>query len=133
VETEVSGENHRPEASHRQTFSHNVAWSTPRHEWDSNSRYILLVVIVTAIRSRPPRLLYKDRPANSTIKLFIALVKKIHPREAIIVKIIAFVNDILNKVRKYTSERLKPSTIMEHHSHHRKTMARNFLFSFQLR
>jgi hypothetical protein len=29
-ETGVSGENHRPVASHRQTVSHNVVSSTPR-------------------------------------------------------------------------------------------------------
>ena len=31
-------ENHRPVASHRQTLSHNVVSSTPRHERDSNSQ-----------------------------------------------------------------------------------------------
>ena len=30
--------NHRPVASHRQTLSHNVVSSTPRHERDSNSQ-----------------------------------------------------------------------------------------------
>ena len=35
-ETGVPGENHRPAASHWQTFSHNVVSSTPGHEWDSN-------------------------------------------------------------------------------------------------
>jgi hypothetical protein len=35
-ETGVPGENHQPVASHRQTWSHNVVSSTPRHEWDSN-------------------------------------------------------------------------------------------------
>jgi hypothetical protein len=35
-ETGVSGENHRPVASHWQTLSHNVLSSTPRHERDSN-------------------------------------------------------------------------------------------------
>jgi hypothetical protein len=34
----VPGENHRPAASHSQTLSHNVASSTPRHEWDSSSQ-----------------------------------------------------------------------------------------------
>ena len=29
-ETEVPGENHRPDASHKQTLSHNVVSSTPR-------------------------------------------------------------------------------------------------------
>ena len=37
-ETEVHGENHRPVASHRQTLSHNVVSSTPRHERGSNSQ-----------------------------------------------------------------------------------------------
>ena len=37
-ETGVSGENHRPVASHWQTLSHNVVSSTPRHEWGSNSQ-----------------------------------------------------------------------------------------------
>jgi hypothetical protein len=32
-------ENHRSVASHRQTLSHNVVSSTPRHEWDSNSQH----------------------------------------------------------------------------------------------
>jgi len=31
-------ENHRPAASHWQTWSHNVVSSTPRHERDSNSQ-----------------------------------------------------------------------------------------------
>ena len=87
MEAGVSGENQRPEASHRQTFSHNVAWRTSRHEWDSNSRYILVVAIVTAIRSRPRRLLYKDRPANSTIKLFIALLKKLIRKKQLLLKL----------------------------------------------
>jgi hypothetical protein len=37
-ETGVHGENHRPVASHRQTLSHNVVSSTPRHERGSNSQ-----------------------------------------------------------------------------------------------
>jgi hypothetical protein len=37
-ETGVTGDNHRPVASHRQTVSHNVVKSTPRHERDSNSQ-----------------------------------------------------------------------------------------------
>jgi hypothetical protein len=37
-ETGEPGENHRPVASHWQTWSHNVVSSTPRHEWDSNSQ-----------------------------------------------------------------------------------------------
>jgi len=36
--TEVSGENHRPVASHLQTLSHNVVSSTPCHERDTNSK-----------------------------------------------------------------------------------------------
>jgi hypothetical protein len=32
-ETGVPGENHLPATSHWQTLSHNVVWSTPRHEW----------------------------------------------------------------------------------------------------
>ena len=36
-ETGVTGENHRPVASHWQTFSHNVLLSTPPHELGSNS------------------------------------------------------------------------------------------------
>ena len=39
-ETEVSGENHRPVASHWQTVSHNVVSCTPRHERDSNSDFL---------------------------------------------------------------------------------------------
>jgi hypothetical protein len=35
-ETRVSGENHRPDGSHWQTLSHNVASSTPRHERGSS-------------------------------------------------------------------------------------------------
>jgi len=31
------GENHRPVASHRQTLSHNIESSTPRHEQGSNT------------------------------------------------------------------------------------------------
>ena len=36
-DTRVPGENHRSAASHRQTLSHNVVSSTPRHEQDCNS------------------------------------------------------------------------------------------------
>ena len=36
-ETGVTGENHRPVASHRQTLSHNIVSITPRHERVSNS------------------------------------------------------------------------------------------------
>jgi len=39
-ETGVPGENHRPVASHRQTLSHTVVSSTPRHERGSNSVYL---------------------------------------------------------------------------------------------
>jgi len=38
-ETEVPGGNHRHAARHRQTLSHNVISSTPRHERDSNSQH----------------------------------------------------------------------------------------------
>jgi hypothetical protein len=38
-ETRVHGEKNRPVASHRQTLSHNVVSSTPRHEWGSNSQH----------------------------------------------------------------------------------------------
>ena len=34
----VHRETHRPATSHRQTLSHNVVSSTPRHERDSNSQ-----------------------------------------------------------------------------------------------
>ena len=34
----IGGGNHRHVASHRQTLSHNVVSSTPRHEWGSNSQ-----------------------------------------------------------------------------------------------
>ena len=44
-ETSVPGEIHRPVASHRQTLSHNVVSSTPRHELGLNSQ--LLVVLGT--------------------------------------------------------------------------------------
>ena len=37
-ETGVPGENHRPVTSHRQTLSHNVVSSTPRHKQGSNSQ-----------------------------------------------------------------------------------------------
>ena len=37
-ETGVPGKNHQPVASHRQTLSHNVVSSTPRHELDLNSQ-----------------------------------------------------------------------------------------------
>ena len=36
-ETGVPGENHQLATSHRQTLSHNVVSSTPRHELGSNS------------------------------------------------------------------------------------------------
>ena len=38
-ETGVPGENSRPAASHRQTLSQIVAWSTPHQERDSNSQH----------------------------------------------------------------------------------------------
>ena len=38
VEPGVSGENHRPTASHLPTLSHNVVSSTPPNERDSNSQ-----------------------------------------------------------------------------------------------
>jgi hypothetical protein len=63
-ENEVTGENHRPAASHWQTLSHNVVSSTPRHKPDSNSQLYWwlaliaqIVVNPTAIRSWP-HLLY---------------------------------------------------------------------------
>jgi hypothetical protein len=37
-ETGVPGENHGPASSCRQTLSHNVVSSAPRHEKDSNSQ-----------------------------------------------------------------------------------------------
>ena len=37
-ETGVPGESQRPAASHRQTLSHNIVTSTPRHKWGSNSQ-----------------------------------------------------------------------------------------------
>ena len=37
--TGVPRENHQPVASHLQTLSHNVVWSTPRHERGSNSQH----------------------------------------------------------------------------------------------
>jgi hypothetical protein len=37
-ETGVHWENHRPVASHWETLSHNVVWSTPRHELGLNSQ-----------------------------------------------------------------------------------------------
>ena len=36
-ETGIAGENHLPATSQRQTLSHNVVSSTPRHERDLNS------------------------------------------------------------------------------------------------
>ena len=38
-ETELPKETHWPAASYFQTLSHDVASSTPRHEWDSNSQH----------------------------------------------------------------------------------------------
>jgi hypothetical protein len=38
-ETGVPGENHRNVASHRQTLSHNMVSSTPRHERGSNTQH----------------------------------------------------------------------------------------------
>jgi hypothetical protein len=37
-ETGVPGKNYRPDVSHWQTLSHNVASSSPLYEWDSNSQ-----------------------------------------------------------------------------------------------
>jgi hypothetical protein len=37
-----AGENYRPAASHRQTLSLTVVWSTPRHEQDYNSQWCCL-------------------------------------------------------------------------------------------
>ena len=44
-ETGVLGENHRPAANHRQTLSHKVVSSTPRHQ--SGFKLTTLVVIGT--------------------------------------------------------------------------------------
>jgi hypothetical protein len=43
---EVTGENHRPVASHWQTLSHNVACSTPHFEWGSNSQLFHAITTV---------------------------------------------------------------------------------------
>ena len=48
-ETGISGENHRPVASHLQTLSHDVVWSTPRHRWDSNSQQYLSICTIDDI------------------------------------------------------------------------------------
>ena len=60
-ESEVPGEYHWPVASHCETWSHNAASSTPRHERSSNSQlkwsYALIahvVVNLTTIRPRRP-------------------------------------------------------------------------------
>ena len=42
-ETRVPRENHNLPQSHRQTLSHNVVSSAPRHEWDSNSQTLLVI------------------------------------------------------------------------------------------
>ena len=42
-ENRVPGENHIPVASHRQTLSHNVLSSTPRHERRSNSQPLVVI------------------------------------------------------------------------------------------
>ena len=59
---EETGENHRPVASYWQTFSHNVASNSPRHNRGSNSQFwrwwaLIAQVVVnpTTIRSRPLR------------------------------------------------------------------------------
>ena len=57
---EVTGENHRPVASHWQTVSHNVACSTPHLEWGSNSQLyhtittvlLLMMMILSALLIR---------------------------------------------------------------------------------
>jgi hypothetical protein len=41
--TGLPGENHRPVASHRQTLSHNIISSTPRHERGTNSPVTLVI------------------------------------------------------------------------------------------
>ena len=44
-------EEHRPAKSHRQTLSHNVDWSTPRHEWDSKSQPSPIKINVQHVQS----------------------------------------------------------------------------------
>jgi hypothetical protein len=56
-EIRVPGENYRPVTSHWQTLSHNVVSSTPRHERDSNSMFVMICTVSTTIRSRT-RLLF---------------------------------------------------------------------------
>ena len=46
-ETGVHGENHRPTASHRQTLSHKVESSTPRH----GLSYLAIIIIPLASTS----------------------------------------------------------------------------------
>jgi hypothetical protein len=43
----IGGEKHRPAAGHCQTLSHNVVSSTPHHERDSNSQFVVFYKIHT--------------------------------------------------------------------------------------
>ena len=52
--TKVPGENHRPVASHWQTFSHNVISSTLRYEWGSNSQCKLWQALIAQVIVNPP-------------------------------------------------------------------------------
>ena len=44
-ETGLPKETHRPPASYFQTWSHDVASSTPRHEWNSNSQRCFFILL----------------------------------------------------------------------------------------
>jgi len=78
-ETGVSGENHRPSASHSQTLSHNVVSSTPRHERDSKSQRYLWYTLITKVVVNPTTIQSRPRRPhnNKMIKIQIRHRKKI--------------------------------------------------------
>jgi hypothetical protein len=61
VEIGVPGENYWPVVSHRQTLSHNVVLSTPRHQRKFNFHAIRTTIAMSIIDHHFGSLLYKRR------------------------------------------------------------------------
>ena len=86
-ETGVTGEDHRPDASHWQFLSHNVVSSTPRHDRNLNSPLALIPQVAVnppTIRSqphRPPKLkrnhINVQKSNISTLLLLLTYINKI--------------------------------------------------------
>ena len=60
-ETRLPWENHRPVTSHWHILSHNVASSTPHHEWDSNSQLKWWYALIAQVGVNPSTLRSQPR------------------------------------------------------------------------